>query len=71
MVKSIEEALEALFEKDGETPTKFSRQISPLFAQRLAAVKRAEKQFIYSQFVDKQDGTIDVSKRRAWAAQWY
>ncbi|KAF3912789.1 Lengsin [Dactylellina cionopaga] len=82
MVKSMEEALDALFEADGETPTKFSNDLSQGFAKHLAAVRRAERDHLFSRFIlpTSESGDaghrssrlkLHVGKRRAWAAQWY
>ncbi|KAK6532566.1 hypothetical protein TWF281_006751 [Arthrobotrys megalospora] len=71
MVKSMDEAVKALFEKDGETPSGFSEDMAPGFARHVATVKKGEKQYIYSQFIDAETGGIDVKRRRAWTAQWY
>ncbi|KAK6358165.1 hypothetical protein TWF730_007518 [Orbilia blumenaviensis] len=71
MAKSMDEAISCLFEKDGETPVGFSDDMAPGFAQHMAALKRAEKEHMYSQFVNTMTGTVDVSRRRAWVAQWF
>ncbi|KAF3937794.1 hypothetical protein ABW19_dt0205567 [Dactylella cylindrospora] len=71
MVKSMEEALDALFENDGVTPTRFASELGSGVATHIAAVKRAEKEHLLSQFVNTEDGVVDIQRRRVWAAQWY
>ena len=71
MVKSMDEATAALFKNDGRTPLEFSEQMAPGFASHMKVLKKAEKENIYSQFIDPITGYIDIPRRRAWAAQWY
>ncbi|KAF3318808.1 hypothetical protein TWF173_005220 [Orbilia oligospora] len=71
MVKSMDEAIAALFENDGQTPLEFSEQMAPGFARHMSVLKKAENENIYSQFIDPRTGSIDIPRRRAWAAQWY
>ncbi|KAK6518134.1 hypothetical protein TWF506_005295 [Arthrobotrys conoides] len=71
MVRSMDEATAALFEEDGETPLEFSEQMAPGFAKHMTILKKAEKELVYSQFIDPTTGSIDVLRRRAWTAQWY
>ncbi|RVD85521.1 uncharacterized protein DFL_003842 [Arthrobotrys flagrans] len=71
MTKSMDEATSALFEKDGKTPNRFSEAMAPGFARHMTVLKKAEKEYVYSQFIDPQTGSPDAPRRRAWAAQWY
>ncbi|KAK6348095.1 hypothetical protein TWF718_005910 [Orbilia javanica] len=71
MVKSMDEATSALFEKSWRDHVSFADNMAPGFASHMANLKKAEKEYVYSQYVDRDTGFIDVYRRRLWAAQWY